>query len=58
MPKTHIHAHSSCEFLQKLDLTLNFIDFDALESSAAHLGQLLHLRDLFMMGNPAAQVCM
>lgn len=49
-------THSSCEFLRKLDLTLNFIDLDTLEGSVAHLVRLPHLRDLFMMGNPAAQV--
>lgn len=47
---------SSCEFLRKLDLTLNFIDFDELAGSVEHLAQLPHLHDLFMMGNPAAQV--
>ena len=49
---------SSCEFLRKLDLTLNFIDFDELAASMEHLARLPHLQDLFMMGNPAAQVCM
>lgn len=43
---------SSCEFLNKLDLTVNFIDVDALETSLEHLRPLLHLRELFLMGNP------
>lgn len=43
----------SCEFLNKLDLTVNFIDLDHLEESVRHLKQLERLRELFMMGNPA-----
>jgi protein TilB len=30
-------CHRSCEFLNKLDLTVNFIDFDTLEESIRHL---------------------
>lgn len=43
---------SSCEFLAKLDLTVNFIDVDGLEESVEHLRPLLHLKELFLMGNP------
>jgi protein TilB len=39
--------------LNKLDLTVNFIDFDTLEASIDHLKTRVHLRDLFMIGNPA-----
>ena len=42
----------SCEFLNKLDMTCNFIDVDALEASMVHLRPLLHLKELFFMGNP------
>jgi protein TilB len=45
----------SCELLEKLDLTVNFIDVDALEESIEHLVPLLHLRELFLMGNPCAE---
>lgn len=51
---TKIEGLGSCEFLNKLDLTLNFIDFDELEASIAHLQPLVLLRELFMMGNPGA----
>lgn len=47
-----IEGLSSCEFLTKLDLTVNFIDMDAFEASIDHLRPLLHLRELFLMGNP------
>lgn len=45
----------SCEFLKKLDLTINFVDFDTLEESIEHLKPRVHLRELFLMGNPAQQ---
>ncbi len=57
-PKTPQHPTSvlrtprSCEFLSKLDLTCNFVDVDALEASMLHLRPLLHLKELFLMGNP------
>jgi len=41
-----------CEFLNKLDMTVNFVDFDALEQSVTNLQKCRHLGDLFMMGNP------
>ena len=50
---TKIEGLSSCEFLSKLDFTVNFIDVDELENSYLHLQPLLHLKELYMMGNPA-----
>lgn len=46
---------SACEFLEKLDMTVNFVDVDALEAGVAHLAQLAHLADVYLIGNPAAQ---
>lgn len=43
----------NCEFLKKLDLTVNFIDLDTLEDSINHLQSRHLLKDLYMMGNPA-----
>ncbi|KAM3570140.1 hypothetical protein VYU27_007782 [Nannochloropsis oceanica] len=48
-----VEGLGSCEFLRKLDLTMNFVDFDALEASVNHLASLQHLRDLYFLGNPA-----
>lgn len=45
----------SCEFLNKLDLTVNFIDVDTLEESISHLRPMLHLGEMYMMGNPCMQ---
>ena len=39
----------------QLDLTINFIDLDDLESSIDNLVDRSHLVDLFMMGNPCEQ---
>jgi len=44
-----------CEFLNKLDLTINFIDVDDLSTSIDNLVDRSHLKDLYMMGNPAEQ---
>lgn len=52
---TKLEGLSSCEFLNKLDLTVNFIDVDALEESVEHLASLLHLRELYLMGNPCLE---
>lgn len=52
---TKIEGLSSCEFLNKLDLTVNFVDVDELEESIEHLTSLLHLRELFLMGNPCME---
>lgn len=47
-----IEGLQNCEFLIKLDLTINFIDFDTLEESIENLVCNKCLRDLYMMGNP------
>lgn len=47
-----IEGLQSCEFLKKLDLTVNFVDFDHLEESMNNLQHNHNLRDLFMLGNP------
>jgi len=41
-----------CESLQKLDLTLNFV---GCLSTVGTLGANIHLRELFLVGNPCAQ---
>merc|ERR1719247_3599457 len=48
-----IEGLDKCEFLNKLDLTVNFVDVDELEASMDHLAEREHLKDLYMMGNPA-----
>jgi len=48
-----IEGLERCEFLNKLDLTVNFIDFDHLEESIDQLVSRQHLRELYMMGNPS-----
>ena len=50
-----IEGLGSCEFLRKLDLTVNFIDVDTLEESIEHLRSREHLRELYLMGNPCEQ---
>lgn len=49
---TKIEGLQNCEFLNKLDLTVNFIDMDTLEDSIQHLLSRDRLKDLYMMGNP------
>lgn len=48
-----IEGLEGCEFLNKLDMTVNFVDVDVLEESIRHLASRTHLKELFMMGNPA-----
>mmetsp|Transcript_8642 Transcript_8642/g.26006 ORF Transcript_8642/g.26006 Transcript_8642/m.26006 type:complete len:464 (+) Transcript_8642:186-1577(+) len=48
-----IEGLGKCEFLNKLDMTVNFVDVDELEASYTHLRQREHLKELYMMGNPA-----
>ena len=48
-----IEGLQNCEFLKKLDLTINFIDFDFLEESIDHLVSRENLADLYLMGNPS-----
>jgi protein TilB len=50
---TRIEGLKNCEFLHKLDLTMNFIDVDELQASMEHLQSREHLVDLYMMGNPS-----
>ena len=50
-----IEGLDRCEFLNKLDLTINFIDLDDLSTSIDNLVDRSHLKDLYMMGNPAEQ---
>lgn len=45
--------YRNCEFLHKMDLTMNFVDVDELEQSMRHLQSRERLRDMYMMGNPA-----
>jgi protein TilB len=47
-----IEGVQNCEFLHKLDLTVNFVDVDELEASMDHLATRPNLTDLYMMGNP------
>lgn len=48
-----IEGLDRCEFLSKLDMTVNFVDLDELDESISNLKSRRHLRDLFLMGNPA-----
>lgn len=43
---------SGCESLQKLDLTVNFV---GLLSSVESLQHNVHLRELFLVGNPCTE---
>jgi protein TilB len=52
---TVIEGLAACEFLNKLDLTVNFIDVDSFEESLDNLSGLLHLKDLYLMGNPCME---
>lgn len=49
-----IEGLRSCEKLQKLDLTVNFIDVDALADSMRELTHNIHLKELYLVGNPCA----
>lgn len=53
LPSLPFSSNRNCEFLKKLDLTVNFVDLDELEESITHLQSRLNLKDLYMMGNPA-----
>lgn len=48
-----IEGLQNCEFLRKLDLTVNFIDVETLKESIEHLQSRSNLQELYMMGNPA-----
>jgi len=50
---TSIEGLEENECLEKLDLTVNFLDVDTFESSMDHLGKKVpSLRDLYLTGNP------
>ena len=52
---TKIEGLQSCEFLNKLDLTVNFIDVDAWEESVSNLERNSHLCDIYIVGNPVCE---
>jgi len=47
-----IEGVRGCESLQKLDLTLNFIDIEDFEESVDNLCELSDIRELYLVGNP------
>lgn len=47
-----IEGVRGCECLQKLDLTLNFIDIEDFEESIDNLAELQDFRELYLLGNP------
>lgn len=47
-----IQGLDCCESLNKLDLTLNFIDLDRLKESIDCLSSCTSLKELFLLGNP------
>merc|ERR1719254_157799 len=47
-----IEGIEGCESLNKLDMTVNFVDVDALESSVYNLKANIMLEDLYLTGNP------
>jgi protein TilB len=53
---TKVEGISGMEWLRKLDLTLNFIDVDALEESVDELSECRSLEELFLLGNPCMGV--
>ena len=52
---TIILIRSTCEFLEKLDLTVNFCDLDTFKESIEHLVPLQHFKELYLMGNPCME---
>ena len=49
---TKIEGVKRCESLNKLDLTLNFIDVESLEESCENLEWCPNMTDLYLTGNP------
>ena len=47
-----IEGIQGCESLQKIDLTLNFIDIEDFEESVDNLAELPDLREIYLLGNP------
>ena len=52
---TRIENLEGCESLKKLDLTMNFIDFDEMEYSMSTISELYNLEDLYLVGNPVVR---
>jgi len=42
----------NCEFLEKLDMTLNFVGIESLADGVDHLSSLGNLTDVTFLGNP------
>ena len=55
---TKIEGLQSCEFIKKLDLTVNFIDYDTFKESIEHLQSRSCLNELYLMGNPGVLLSM
>lgn len=49
---TLLEGIRGCESLQKIDLTLNFIDIEDFEESVDNLAELPDIRELYFVGNP------
>ena len=49
---TLIEGIRGCESLQKIDLTLNFVDVEDFEESVDNLTELPDIRELYFVGNP------
>ena len=47
-----IEGIKGCECLQKLDMTLNFVEIEDLEESIDNLCELNDFRELYLLGNP------
>ena len=47
-----IEGIRNCESIQKIDLTLNFIDFEDLKESCENMAECPDLCDLYLTGNP------
>jgi len=47
-----IEGIRGCECLQKIDLTLNFVDIEDFEESVDNLAELPDIRELYLIGNP------
>jgi protein TilB len=47
-----IEGIRGCESLQKLDLTLNFIDIEDFEESVDNLAEVPDFREIYLTGNP------
>ncbi len=52
---TVIENIEGCESLQKLDLTVNFIEVDNLDRSIECLAKCKSLKELYLTGNPCTE---